>query len=414
MIKKDVVAGLDLGSGKVTCLIGSPDGQERRMRVLGGATVPCRGINGGVVVNIEETARAITRAVEDAEACAGRPIVTELYLGIRGAHLQSFNNRGAFNIARTDKEITPDDVNGVVGNARAIPLSTERHILHVVPQGFTLDRQAGIANPVGMEANLLEVGVHIITASTAHINNLSKAVAKAGFEVIDPVYSLLATGELLVTPEEKDLGCVLIDLGGQSVSLGVYCEGSIKYSKELAFGADLITRDLAVGLRTSHATAEKLKVGHGVAYPSLLNGDDEIGYCGIDGRSSASVRTRTMMGFILPRVEEIFTLIADDLRKSSYAELVASGGAILTGGGSLLRGSIEAATQILEIPVRAGTAHPDQIACDDTWLDPAYATALGLLNYSTAPHWGDGPHHAMGRKKPVWVRRMASWWKELF
>ncbi|MBI4677103.1 MAG: cell division protein FtsA [Elusimicrobia bacterium] len=419
MTRKDVVAGLDLGSGRVACLIGSPDADSGRMRVLGGTSVGCRGINGGVVTNIQETARAITRAVEDAESCAGgagagKPLVTGLYLGMRGGHLQSFNSRGAFNIARSDKTITPEDVTSVVANAKAIPLSPDREIVHVVPQGFSLDRQPGVHDPVGMEANLLEVEVHIVTASTALLNNLSKAVSLAGFEVIDPVYGLLAAGDLMVSPEEKDLGCVLIDLGGQSVSIGVFCEGSIKYSKELSFGADLITRDLAVGLRTSHATAEKLKIGHGVAHPSLLDGDEEIGYIGIDGRSKASIKTRAMMGFVLPRVEELFDLIAKDLKNSSYADMVVSGGAILTGGGSQLRGSIEAARQILEIDVRAGTALPEQILCDEGWLDPTYATALGLLHYSTARHWGEGGHRAIGRKKPVWIRRLTSMLKELF
>ncbi|MBI5623205.1 MAG: cell division protein FtsA [Elusimicrobia bacterium] len=413
-MRKDVVAGLDLGSGRITCLIGAPDADSQRMTVLGGSSAVCRGINGGVVVNIPETARAITRVVEEAEASAGKPLVTGLYLGMRGAHLQSFNNKGAFNIARTDKEITSDDVNSVVSNAKAIPISPDREIVHVVPQGFSLDRQPGVHDPLGMEASLIEVEVHMVTASTLALNNLSKAVSMAGFEVIDPVYGLLASAELLVSPEEKDLGCVLIDLGGQTVSLGVFCDGSIRYSKELSFGADLITRDLAVGLRTSYPTAEKIKIGHGVAHPSLLNGDDEIGYVGIDGRSSSSIRKRAMMDFILPRVEEIYTLIADELKRSSYADMVVSGGAILTGGGSLLRGSIEAARQILEMPVRTGTAHPDQIACDEKWLDPAYATALGLLQYSTARHWSESGHRVLGRKKPVWLRRVSSMFKELF
>ncbi|MFA6317668.1 MAG: cell division protein FtsA [Elusimicrobiota bacterium] len=412
-MRKDVVAGLDLGSGRITCLIGAPD-ESQRMRVLGGASAVCRGINGGVVVNIPETHRAITRVVEEAEANAGKPLVTGLYLGMRGAHLQSFNNKGAFNIARTDKEITADDVNSVVANAKAIPISPDREIVHVVPQGFSLDRQPGVHDPLGMEASLIEVEVHMVTASTLALNNLSKAVSMAGFEVIDPVYGLLAASELLVSPEEKDLGCVLIDLGGQTVSMGIFCDGSIRYSKELSFGSDLITRDLAVGLRTSYPTAEKIKIGHGVGHPSLLNGDDEIGYVGIDGRSTASVRKRAMMDFILPRVEEIFTLIADELKRSSYADMVVSGGAILTGGGSLLRGSIEAARQILEIPVRTGTAHPDQIVCEEKWLDPAYATALGLLHYSTARHWSESGHRVLGRKKPVWLRRLSSMFKEMF
>jgi cell division protein FtsA len=213
MPKQDVITGLDMGSGRVTCLIGAPSASAGRLKVLGGANVPCRGIKGGVVINILETARAVTQAVEEAEAQAG-VTVSAVNLGVRGGHLQSFNNRGAFNIARTDKEITAEDVQSVVANAKAIPLSSDREILHVVPQGFSLDRQRGVPHPVGMEGSLLEVEVHIVTASTAHLNNLVKTVAQAGFQVVEPVYGLLAAGEMLVTPEEKDLGSLLVDFGG--------------------------------------------------------------------------------------------------------------------------------------------------------------------------------------------------------
>jgi cell division protein FtsA len=413
--KPEIVAGLDMGSGRVTCLIGSPDPESQRMRVLGGASVACRSIKGGVVINIQETARAVTQAVEEAEAAAG-VTVTGLFLGVRGGHLQSFNNRGAFNIARTDKEITAEDVQAVVANAKAVPLSTDREILHVVPQGFSLDRQKGVPDPVGMEGALLEVEVHIVTASMAPLNNLVKTVGLAGFQVIEPVYGLLAAGDMLVTPEEKDLGSLLVDFGGQSVSLGIYSEGSIRYSKELPIGSDFITRDLAVGLRTSLATAERIKMDHGIAHPSLLNGDAEIEFSGVDGRTPTRAKTSTMMGIILPRVEEIFSVIAEELQNSNYADLVVPGGAVLTGGGSLMRGTLAAAEQILGMPVRLGMAHPDLFSADEPWLNPTYATALGLLHFSTQLRWGTGSsiNRFANRKRPVWLRRITSVFEELF
>ncbi|OGR85036.1 MAG: cell division protein FtsA [Elusimicrobia bacterium RIFCSPHIGHO2_02_FULL_57_9] len=413
MAKQESVAGLDMGSGRVTCLIGTPNADNQRMKILGGASVPCRGIKGGVVINIHETARAVTQAVEEAEAAA-KQMVASLYMGVRGNHLQSFNNRGAFNIARTDKEITAEDINSVVANAKAIPLSSDREILHVVPQGFSLDRQRGVPHPVGMEGSLLEVDVHIVTASTAHLNNIIKTVAQAGFSVIEPIYGLLAVGEVLVTPEEKDLGCLLIDFGGQSISLGIYSEGSIRYSKELAIGSDFITRDLAVGLRTSLAAAEKIKMEHAVAHPALLNGDNEIDFHGVDGRSLQKVKTSAMMGIILPRVEEIFSLIADDLQNSSYADLVVSGGAVITGGGSLMRGTTAAAEQILGMPVRVGMAHPDFFEAESPWLNPTYATALGLLHFSRQVRWGCGLNRFISRKKPMWLRRITSVFEDIF
>jgi cell division protein FtsA len=409
----ELVAGLDIGSGRVTCLIGSPDPATGVVKVLGGSSVACRGLKGGVVIDIHEAALAVTRAVEEAEASV-KATVSSVWLGIRGAHLQSFNNRGAYNIARTDREITGDDMNAVVSSARAIPLSSDREILHVVPQGFSLDRQRGVPHPVGMEASLLEVDVHLVTASSAHLNNIMKTVAQAGFEVVEPVYGLLAAGETLVTPEEKELGCVLIDFGGQSISIGVYCEGAIRYSKELGLGSDFITRDLAVGLKTSIATAEKIKLEHGIAHKTLLNGDADIDCNGIDGRTPMRIKTSTMMSIILPRVEEIFSVVAEDLQNSSFMDVVAPGGAILTGGGSMMRGTIEAATAILEMPVRRGVPHPDHIQADEAWLSPVYSTALGLLQYSTAPRWGGVNTRAVSRKRPLWMRKITTMLEEIF
>src|SRR5208282_3498331 len=303
-----------------------------------------------------ETAKAVSRAVEEAEAAAQQTIYG-LYLGVRGSHLQSFNNRGAYNIARTDKQITSEDVNAVIENAKAIPLSGDREFLHVIPQSFSLDRQRGVPNPVGMEASLLEIEVHIVTASSSHLNNLVKAVSEAGFEVIEPVYGLLAAGELLMTHEEKKLGALMVDFGGQSLSMGIFSEGAIKFSKDIAIGSDFITRDLAVGLRTSVATAERIKLEHGIAHPKLLNGDNEIRFQGVDGRTPRTIKTSTMMNIILPRVEQIFSTVAAEVANSNYADLVVPIGAVLTGGGAQLRGLQDAAEQILNMPVRIGVPH---------------------------------------------------------
>jgi len=381
MAKPDVIAGLDMGSGRVTCLVGSPEPDSERMRVLGGASIPCRGINGGVVVNIQETKSAVGHALEEAEAAAG-VTVSGVFLGVRGTHLQSFNNKGAFPISRTDKEITAEDVHSVVANAKAIPLSSDREILHVVPQSFSIDRQRGVPNPVGMEGSLLEVDVHIVTASSAHLNNVVKAVTQGGFEVQELIYGLLATGEQLVTPEEKELGSLLVDLGGQTLSLAAYSEGSIRYSKEIGIGADFITRDLAVGLKTSMATAERLKIAHGIAHSSLLNGDLEIEFNRVDGRTLDKIKTSTMIQYILPRVEEIFAIVAEDLQNSSYADLISPGGVVLTGGGAKLPGITELAKNTLKLSAQIGCASTEEWAGDgfmEALEDPEFATVLGLV-----------------------------------
>jgi cell division protein FtsA len=413
MPKNDLIAGLDMGSGRVSCLIGSPD-EHGRIKVLGGSSVLCKGgLNGGVVINMLETANAVTQAVEEAESQAKQE-VRSVFLGVRGHHLQSFNNRGAFNIARTDKEITAEDVDAVVGNAKAIPLSSDREILHVLPQSFSLDRQRGVPHPVGMEGSLLEVDVHIVTSASGHLNNLIKTVGKAGFEVVEPVYSLLAAGEMLVTPEERELGCLLVDFGGQSVSMGVYAEGSIRYSKELPIGSDFITKDLAVGLRTSLITAEKIKMEHGIAHPSLLNGDHDIEFRGPDGRTAQTIKTSHMMNIILPRVEEIFSVIEEELQASSYYDTVVPGGMILTGGGAQMRGTLAAAEQILRMPVRLGIAHPDQIVAEEKWLTPTFSTAMGLLAYSKQLRYGASASRQVDRKKHPFMRKLSAIFEDLF
>ena len=410
--KSNSIAGLDIGSGKVRCLIGAPDDSER-LEVIGGAAVPCQGVKGGVVVNIEETAEAIAICIERAEAQT-KTKVSDVFLGVRGVHIQSLNNRGAFNIARSDKEVTAADVQSVIANAKAVGLSSEREILHVVPQGFSLDRQRGVPSPVGMEGSLLEVDVHLVTASTTQLNNVMKSVAKAGFAVIEPIYSLLAVGEQLVTKEEQDLGTLLIDFGGQSISLGIYSEGSLRYSKELGIGADSITRDLAFGLETSLLTAERVKIEHGAAHPSLRKDDRDIEFPGIDGRTKTKIKASAMMAIILPRVEEIFDIIADELEASPFKNAIGPSGAILTGGGSLMRGTALAAAQVLEMKARLGVAHPDKVLVDQQWLDPGYATALGLLTFSSQPRWGTGATQNAGRNTPAWLRKIISILEELF
>jgi len=216
-----------------------------------------------------------------------------------------------------------------------------------------------------------------------------------------------------VTPEEKDLGSLLVDLGGQSVSLGAYSEGSIRYSKEIGIGSDYITRDLAVGLRASMATAERLKIAHGIAHATLLNGDEDIEFNRVDGRTLDKVKTSTMMSYILPRVEEIFTFVAEDLQTSSYTDLVSPGGVILTGGGSLMRGVAAAAEEILGLQARVGIAHPEQVAGDEKWFSPIYATDMGLLTFANSSRWGTGVTRVTARKKPAWMRRLGSVFEDL-
>lgn len=399
MSKPEIIAGIDVGSGQVSCVIGRRQADQENVEVIAASLQHCRGLKGGVVINIDETALAITRVVEAAEEMA-KETVRDLIVGIRGSHLQTFNHHGAINIARTDKEITTDDVSQVIESTKAVPISTDREIIHVIPQDFVLDRQQGVPNPVGMEGSLLEVEVHIVTAGSSHLNNVWRSINNAGFAIREPVYGLLAVGDVVVTQEEKDLGCLLIDFGGATTGMAIYTDGGVRFTKELPLGADAITNDLAHGLRTSMSQAKLVKERYGVAmrqskkpvlvtsngHEEAIDMEEEITYISVDGRTQRHIQRSALFDFIAPRVEEIFSLVRSELDGSGMAENVVAGGVVLTGGGSMMPGIVAAAEKILELPARQGlplniTGLPEVIA------SPCYATSIGLLTFHSFGDW---------------------------
>lgn len=400
MSKPEIIGGIDMGSGQVVCAVGRREPDQDQIEVVAVARQNCRGLKGGVVINIDETALAITRVVESAEEMC-KETIRDLIVGIRGSHTQTFNHHGAINIARTDKEITSDDVAQVIESTKAVPISTDREIIHVIPQDFVLDRQQGVPNPVGMEGSLLEVEVHIVTAGTSHLNNIWRAINNAGFGIREPVYGLLGVGDVVVTQEEKDLGCLLIDLGGATTGLAIYTDGGVKFTKEIPIGADSITNDLAHGLRTSLSQAKLVKEKYGVAVRPAkkkvlvtsvgleeeVDPEGEVTYTSVDGRTQREVQRVTLFEFIAPRVEEIFTLVKNEIERSGMAEQVVAGGAVITGGGSMMPGLITAAEKILEIPARHGL--PQNITgIPEALSHPSFATAVGLLAFQSFGDWG--------------------------
>jgi cell division protein FtsA len=413
MPKPEIVVSLDVGSAQVVCVIAKQDPQTETVEVAGGARRSCKGLKGGVVINIEETARAVARVVEEAEEMAGLSgAVRDVLIGVRGAHIQTFNHHGAMNIARTDKEITVEDRDQVVENTKAVPISPDREIVHVIPQDFILDRQSGVPNPVGMEASLLEVDVHIVTASQSHMNNIWKAIARAGFQVEEPIYGLLAVGDVVVSAEEKDLGCLLVDLGGQTTSLAVYSDGSVRFTKELPLGSDAITHDLSHALRTSLSQAQIVKERYGAASRHLAQGslEEEIEYTSVDGQTPRRIKRPVIFDYIAPRVEEIFTVVSEELQNSNYAENVAGGGVILTGGGALLAGAVQAAEQILDLPIRVGL--PQGLAGPPDIINhPSYATALGLIQYR---HMGEWSRSRRAAQKVGLGQKLKSFMEDIF
>jgi len=411
MPKLDVVAGVDFGSGQITGVIAERDFSFETVNIKGASRQTCRGLKGGVVINIDETALVVNRVVEEAEEMAGQA-VKSVIIGLRGQHIQTFNHHGAVNIARTDKEITPEDVSQVIEATKAVPISSDREIIHVIPQDFVLDRQTGVPNPVGMEGSLLEVEVHIVTAGTNHLNNIWRTIANAGFQVEEPIYGLLAVGNAVVTEEEKQLGCVLVDLGGQTTGLAVYTEGKVRFTKELSLGSDTITFDLSHGLRASQAQARIVKERHGAASREFVsNGNEEdIVYTGVDGRTPRRIKRNVLYDYISPRVEEIFSMVSAELENSGYAESIVGGGVILTGGGSQLSGLVSAVEKILDVPARLGLVQGVG-GSSEILNDPSYATAIGLLTYK---HFGEWTRSHRSEQRLTLAKKIRHWWGDLF
>jgi cell division protein FtsA len=378
MSRDEIVTGVDIGSSQVCCVIGRRlEEQAGMLEILGGAKLPCRGVKGGVVINLHETAYSVQQVIEKAEEQANET-VRQIYLGLRGSHIESMNARGAINISRTDKEITAEDVSGAIENAKTIRLSPDREILHTIPQEFSLNHQRGVPNPVGMEGNFLEVDVHILTASSSHLSNIFKAIAQAGFEVLDPIYGTLAVGANAITQEEKELGCLLIDFGGLTTGLAIYTEGGIRFSKEMQVGSDFITRDISHSLRTSLTVAQDIKEKYGIAMGSLLKNDSKFEYTSVDGRTIREGARRQLVEIIQPRLDQIFVAIGEELNKSALADQIVPGGVIITGGGSRMEGIIPAAEQALGTSARLGL--PQDVKGPDAITgNPTYATAIGLL-----------------------------------
>ncbi|HBB68114.1 MAG TPA: cell division protein FtsA [Elusimicrobia bacterium] len=411
MPNTEIITALDIGSGKVTCVIAAHDEETGKFRVLGGARADSKGIKSGMVTSIEEAAHSIRVAVEAAEKRSGQ-VASEVLLGVRGPHLYSMDARGRVNISRTDQEITAEDVANVIDNSKAFSLGNAIEILHVVPQKYSLDRLPGVPDPIGMQGGLLEAETHMVLGSTPAICNLIKAVNTAGFQLAaEPVYTLLALGELVVEEEEKSLGTLLLDIGGQTTSMGIYIEGALHFSKELPMGGDSINKDLAHGLGTTGGWARELKEKYGAAYSSFVDKDKKLTIMKADRRTKAEISARDLLKYIQPRVEEIFELAYEAVQKSAFPDL--AGGAILAGGGALLKGMPDAATELLQLP-QARLAHPvlELLDCPEEYLAQPYLGAVALACYTHAGDWGadsQNSHRGGGQFRRLW-----QWVREMF
>lgn len=371
---ENIIVGLDIGTTKICAVVG--DVSEGKVDIIGIGTHPSIGLRKGVVVNIEATVESIKKAVEEAELMAGCEI-SSVYAGIAGGHITGFNSHGI--IAIKGEEITQNDVDRVIDAARAVAIPMDREVIHVLPQEFIVDDQSGIHNPVGMAGVRLEAKIHIVTGAVASAHNIVKCANRAGLDVYDIVLESIASGESVLTEEEKDLGTVLLDLGGGTTDLTIFSNNNIKHTFVLALGGNNLTNDIAVGLRAPLAEAEKIKTKYGTCLPMNISNDDTIEVPGTGGRKNRKL-PRQILGEILePRMEEIFTLIKREIYRAGVENLITSG-VVVTGGTALLEGVTEMAESIFNVPTRMGK--PTGITgLVDVVNNPMYATGVGLVLY---------------------------------
>jgi cell division protein FtsA len=368
----ELIVGLDIGTTKICTVVGEVS--DNNINIIGIGTHPSVGLRKGVVVNIESTVESIKKAVEEAELMAGCEI-SSAYVGIAGGHITGFNSHGI--IAVKGSEITQHDVDRVIDAARAVAIPMDREVIHVLPQEFIVDDQPGIQNPVGMDGVRLETKIHIVTGAVTSAHNIVKCANRAGLDVCDIVLESLASGESVLTKEEKDLGTALLDLGGGTTDLAIFHKNNIRHTFVLALGGNNLTNDVSIGLRAPMAEAEKIKKKYGSCLSSLISGDETIEVPGMGGHKPRKL-PRQILGEILePRMEEMFTLIKREIVRSGMENLITSG-AVVTGGTALLEGVTDIAEPILNLPVRLGT--PLGISgLVDVVNNPMYATGVGLV-----------------------------------
>lgn len=370
---KDLLVSLDIGTSKVVAIVAELKG-EGHYEVIGLGQSESKGLKKGVVVNIEATVQSIQRALEEAELMADCKI-TNVFTGIAGSHIRSFNSSGM--VAIKDKEVTQTDVARVIETAKAINIPTDQQVLHILTQEFIIDGQEDVREPIGMSGIRLEVKVHIVTGAVSAAQNIVKCVRRCGLEVNDLILQPLASSLAVLTEDEKDLGVVLVDIGGGTTDIAIFAEGAIRHTAVIPIAGDQITSDIAMALRTPTPDAEDIKVGYGIAKQALADPDEMVEVPGLGERGPRTLSRQALAAVIEPRVEELFSLVQQVVRESGYEELLSSG-VVITGGASMMPGMVELGEDIFLKPVRIGA--PEYAGgLSDVVRNPRYSTAMGLL-----------------------------------
>lgn len=405
--KEEMIVGLDIGTTKICAIVGEVTGEG--IDIVGIGSHPSKGLRKGVVINIEGTVSSIKKAVEEAELMAGCDI-TAVYAGIAGGHIKGLNSHGI--VAIKEKEVRQTDVDRVIDAAQAVSIPLDREVIHVIPQQFIVDDQDGVRDPVGMSGVRLEAKVHIVTGAVTSAQNIIKCCNRAGLNVNDIVLQQLASAEAVLSGDERELGVVLVDIGGGTTDIAVFSGGSIVHTAVLTLGGNHLTNDIAVGLRTPAHEAEKIKQKYGCCMAGMVHKDETIEVPSVGGRNPRILSRQILAEIAEPRMEEVFTLVQQEIARAGCDDMVAAG-IVLTGGTSILEGMSELAEQVFNLPVRRAT--PRGIGgLVDVVRSPMYSTGVGLVMIGST---SEDQKRFKIRDRNVYVKvkdRMKEWLGEIF
>lgn len=372
--QKRYISVLDIGTSKVLALIGEVQ-DDNEIHIVGLGQSVSRGLRAGMVTNIDATVQAIRQAVNEAELMADTKI-THVTTGIAGNHIRSLNSQGVVKIK--DGEVTQADIDRAIETAKAVNIPPDHKILHAVVQDYIIDTQLGVREPIGMSGVRLDTRVHIITGASTAVQNIQKCIERCGLKVDEVMLQPLASGQAVLTEDEKDLGVCVIDIGGGTTDIAVYTNGAIRHTSVIPVAGDLITKDLSQALRTPHDAAEYIKIHYGVVSPEMEGLDEMIEVPSVGDRKPRQVSRKVLAIVIRERIREILEVVASELRKSGFPKEVLTSGIVLTGGTSMLSGIEELAEEVFELPVRIGI--PQEMGgVSERVRTPRYSTVIGLL-----------------------------------
>ena len=405
----NLIVGLDIGTTKI-CAIAVEGDDIEALNVVGVGTAKSEGLRKGVVVNIEKTVKAIKKAVEECELMCGTQI-RSVYAGIAGHHIRGQNSRGMVTVYH-NRIVTDEDIRRVIDAAQVL-IPNDREVLHILPQEFIVDDQDGVQNPLGMAAARLEVNVHIVTGSVTSAQNIIKCCNQSGLDVEDIVLEPLSSSQAVLSPDEQEVGVVLVDIGGGTTDVTIYSEGSIVHTAVLALGGNHLTHDIAIGMGAPLHEAEEIKHNFGVAMTSMVKENEMIEVPSVGGRNNRTMKKRVLASIIEDRFREIFELIAHEIEKTHFHTLMASG-VVITGGTCIMPGADQLASQVLNLPVRVG--FPENISgLREMIYSPKYATSVGLVRYGITSN--QGKLHFAGDDTNLFhkvSRRMKDWMQNFF